>query len=206
MGATGQAGDLIAVGAGASPLSRSGLMRQTQNQGRIQSFMEMISAAADGASQSASPASAAGPVGAQVSVGRPSPPSPQRAAAQRAPTPTMLAPGQWGGRREGYQSAPEPPRTLFKPFTPPAPSAGSASQADGKPWAEGLGGNQQGVAPRASMGDNRHEESRAERTERHTQEAQAQAPNQEQIEDIAREVLDVLKHRWMIELERRGID
>lgn len=206
MGMGGGAGDLLAVGAGASPLSRSQLMQETRNHGRIQSFMEMVSAAAAGAAPAGvAPGAVDAPVGAQVSVGRPAPPSPQGLSVGRAPT-TMLAPGQWGGvRREGYQSAPEPPRTLFKPFTPPAPSAGSASQPDGKPWAEGFG-NQQGVAPRASMGDNRHEESRAERTERHTHEGQAQAPNQEQIEDIAREVLDVLKHRWMIELERRGIE
>jgi hypothetical protein len=201
----GPAGELLAVGVAADALQQSQWISQTQNQQRVSALLESLGMAA----ASAAPGVMVGAPGVRV-PGAPPVPEMLRSSPP-APTPqaAMLQPGQWSrpGTRDGYQAVPTPSRELFRPFVPPEParpSGASANAVDGRPWAEGFGG--QGVAPRASMGDNRQEESRAERTERHTSEKQAEAPNREQIEDMARDVLDVLKQRWMVELERRGTE
>lgn len=201
----GPAGELLAVGVAADALQQGQWMSQTQNQQRVSALLESLGMAA----ASASPGVMVGAPGVRV-PGAPPVPELLRSSPP-APTPqaAMLQPGQWSrpGTRDGYQAVPAPSRELFRPFVPPEParpSGASANAVDGRPWAEGFGG--QGVSPRASMGDNRQEESRAERTERHTSEKQAEAPNREQIEDMARDVLDVLKQRWMVELERRGTE
>lgn len=92
-----------------------------------------------------------------------------------------------------YQGENISERTLF---TPPAPQLGGP-----------VGLEAAGLAPRAAMpSSSGGTVERAEGADRKMLAHQTGVPSQENIEDMAREVLAELKRRWSYELERRGIE
>jgi hypothetical protein len=186
------AGSLLAVGAGAGALNASPWLTSTRSQ--------------EGARRLAA---SLGMEWIAPGTGRA-----QAAAGVELQSPDLVAPG---GAKSG-----DGPGALFKPPAPPPKPRARAAKAPGElyspptppslPAAEtfGPGGTKPdaAVAPRAARTQDTSGGmvERAEAEDRTGMAHQSGVPSQENIEDIAYEVLSELKRRWGNELERRGTE